>query len=259
MIEVYTLVSETFEEIREIYIYLPPGYEEDEEKTYPVFYMQDGQNIFSGYGEGPGKWDMDLVADELIEEERIKELIIVGISNSNWRDEEYTPTFDEGEESGGYADLYLDFLLQEVKEYIDNNYRVRPFREDTAIGGSSLGGLLALYAGITCPEYFGKIAAISPSIWWDNQVIMDMAEEWDVDPQDMKIWLDMGRYENDEDDEDEADPLEQADMLCEILKSKGFKRGRNLRYFTDYKGTHDEYSWGKRIGKVMSFLFGKEN
>lgn len=255
MIEVYDFYSEYLEEERTIYIYLPPGYEEDEEKTYPVLYMQDGQNIFSDYGEGSMNWRLDETAEELIEEGKIEELIIVGISNSAWRDDEYTPTVDENEGTGGYADIYLQFLIDEVKSHIDSNYRVRPFREDTCVGGSSLGGLLSLYAAISHPEIFGKIAAISPSIWWDNRVILDMAEEWDVEPADMKIWLDMGIYEGDEEDEDEVDPLEESDILCEILKAKGFKRGKNLRYFTDYDGSHDEFSWGKRAGRILLFLF----
>ena len=256
MIEVYSFKSEYIDYERDIYIYLPPGYDEDEDKTYPVFYMQDGQNIFSEYAESGMSWNMDITATELIEEGSIEEIIIVGISNSHWRDDEYTPTPDENEGTGGYGDLYLDFLINEVKEYIDDNYRVNPFREDTAIGGSSLGGLLALYAAMSYPEIFGKIAALSPSIWWDERIILDMAEEWDVEPENMKIWLDMGLFEADEEEEEEDDPLEDADTLCEIFKSKGFKRGHNLRYFRDYKGSHNEYFWGKRSKKVLLFLFG---
>jgi len=254
MIEVYTFESEYLSNERDIYIFLPPSYGESEE-NYPVFYMQDGQNIFSEYGEGPWRWNMDETALELIEKDLIEEIIIVGIANTEWRDEEYTPSVDENEGSGGYGDLYLSFLIDEVKSYIDDTFRVRPFREDTAIGGSSLGGLLSLYAAMEHPEYFGKIAAMSPSIWWDYQIILTMAEEWEVDPEDMKIWLDMGVHEKDE--EDEIDPVEESDILCEILKSKGFKRGKNLRYYKDYRGEHNEFFWGKRMGKVLKFLFGK--
>lgn len=257
MIVTNTFYSENLENERNMYIYLPPSYEDNEDDTYPVMYMQDGQNIFSEYAEGGRCWDMDLTADELIENGEMEEIIIVGVSNTEWRDEEYTPTEDENEQSGGYGDLYLKFLIEEVKDYMDNNFRVRPFREDTCIGGSSLGGLLSLYAAITYPEYFGKIAVISPSIWWDNQLILGMAQEWDIDPADMKIWLDMGMYEISEEEleDGETDPMVEADMLCEILKSKGFKRGKNLRYFTDYWGSHDESSWGHRIGRVFKFLF----
>jgi len=261
MIETRTFYSEYLGEERNIYIFLPAGYGEDPDKTYPVLYMQDGQNIFSHYGENATKikWNLDKTAGKLIKKGFIEEIIIVGIANSEWRDDEYTPTQDDSEGSGGYADIYLKFLIEEVKDYIDENFAVRPFREDTAIGGSSLGGLLALYAAIVYPQYFGKVAAISPSIWWDDNIILDMAEEWDVETEDMQIWLDMGLYEIDEEEMEagEPHPFEGSRELCEILKDKGFILGQNFHYYEDYWGAHDEISWGRRMKKVLGFLFGQ--
>jgi len=344
MVKVETIYSEELGNEREIYIFLPPSYDADAERTYPVLYMQDGQNIFSSAGESAMmKWDVDTTALSLIEEGIIEEIIIVGISNSEWRDYEYTPTFDATDGSGGHADPYLTFLVEEVKEYIDENYRVRPFRHDTALAGSSLGGLLALYAAMEYPDFFGKIAAISPSLWWDDEIILEMARDWEIDPAGMKIWIDMGYNEDEEDDgesgngideieddddddddncdgcgeeaapglsgddddvddgsgeddegedsgtpvpeadeddeddddeggetmaaaqetdddgEDEPDPVEESRALVSILEEKGFVRGKNLQYFEDPWGSHNEISWGGRMGMVLTFLFGKED
>ncbi len=319
MIHVETLYSEHLESDRKIYIMTPPSYDEDIDRTYPVLYMQDGQNIFSEYREGPLCWDVDTTAQSMMAEDKIEEIILVGIANSEWRDDEYTPTVDDKEGTGGYADLYLHFLIEEVKAHIDKNYRVRPFREDTGIVGSSLGGLLSLYAAMAYPDYFGKIGVISPSLWWDNEIILQMAKEWDMNPDEMKIWIDMGMREEEEEDsseeqddesesddkaeedkeeedlsalgyevdgeedveevseedveedekeddpsddseedEDDADPLQEARELCAILQDKGFVTGKNLLYFEDYWGYHDEISWGNRFGMVLSFLYGTE-
>lgn len=332
MIHIETLFSEHLDNERKIFIMTPPSYDEDPERTYPVLYMQDGQNIFSEHREGPLCWDVDTTAQSMMAEGKIEEIIVVGIANSEWRDDEYTPTADDKEGTGGYADLYLLFLIDEVKAHIDSNYRVRPFREDTGIVGSSLGGLLSLYAAIKYPDFFGRIGVISPSLWWDNEIILQMAKEWDMNPDEMKIWIDMGMREEDEEDEeeeteesieepddesesdkleeadkeedgeedlsalgyevdgeedaeedpeddpeddideeeedssvdaeedeDDADPLQEARELCAILEEKGFVSGKNLLYFEDYWGYHDEISWGNRFGMVLSFLYGTED
>lgn len=330
MVHVETIYSDHLKDERRIYIMTPPGYDDDPERTYPVLYMQDGQNIFSEHREGPLCWDVDTTAQSMMADGKIEEIIVVGIANSEWRDDEYTPTVDDKEGTGGYADLYLHFLIEEVKGFIDSNYRVRPFREDTGIVGSSLGGLLSLYAAITYPDFFGKIGVISPSLWWDNEIILQMAKEWNMNPEEMKIWIDMGMREADEEEEeeeeeeestaeqeedeeedddedkaeseedlsalgyevdgeesaedaeedpeedaeeddsdddqaedaeedtDDADPLQEARELIAILQDKGFVSGKNLLYFEDYWGYHDEISWGNRFGMVLSFLYGTE-
>jgi predicted alpha/beta superfamily hydrolase len=326
MVHTETIHSEYLDGERELYIFLPPGYDENPDSSYPVLYMQDGQNIFSAQGEGAMRWNVDETAMQLIEEGTIEEIIIVGISNSEWRDDEYTPTFDEKEGTGGYADNYMHFLIDELKAHIDSTYRVRPFREDTAIAGSSLGGLLSLYASMKYPEFFGKIAAFSPSLWWDHHAIMDLAKSWELNP-DIRLWLDMGFNEGDDEDEDESspdetaeeaddeeddedeegdeasgdsddaiddddedhddddddddeeeddgdeadsddvdddededaeedvDPIEESRAFCAILREKGFKDGHNLQYFEDPWGSHDEISWGNRIGMALEYLF----
>ncbi len=293
-----TIESAFFNEPRDIYIYLPPGYEENEDRHYPCLYMQDGQNLFSTQGDSPyGKWDVDITADNLIEEGKIDELIVVGVSNSQWRDDEYTPTFDRSEKSGGMADVYLQFLTQEVIPFINENYRVIADRDATAICGSSLGGLLSLYAIMASPDVFASAAVMSPSIWWDNKVILDMVNSNEYDTDSLKIWLDMGYYEQGDEDEDEGeeeaedngggsgdsdedgeeaeegsdeteedsgeeneedDPLENARVLCDLLREKGFKDGENFVYYEDPWGLHNEDSWAGRMEMILQFLFPGE-
>lgn len=251
---------------RDIFIYLPPGYDEEEE-YYPVLYMQDGQNIFSTQGDAPyGKWDVDITADQLIDEGKMEKIIIVGVSNSEWRDYEYTPTVDDDEESGGYAGLYLRFMTENLLPAIQANFRVRTDSPNVAICGSSLGGLLSLYAAVKASNVFGTLVAMSPSIWWDNGVILDILENWQPENPAMRIWLDMGYCESgtcenptDSDVPDDANEnINDSRRVHEILLEKGFQDNENLFYFEDPWGRHQEETWGGRMQLIFQFLFPRE-
>lgn len=252
----HEIESEILQSTREIRVYLPDGWTEGDEPL-PVLYMQDGQHLFAGGCDGPC-WGVDESVDELFDSGLVDPPLIVGIVNSEWRDDEYTPSFDAEEGAGGEADRYLDFLLEEVKPLVDATYPVKPFREDTAIGGSSLGGLLALYGVLSRPELFGMAAIFSPSIWWDERRILELAEAWDGDPDEHRLWVDMGWLEQDEEEAEagEPHPVEETDALVEILADKGFEEGQNLLYHVDPEGAHDEDSWGKRFADALLFLFG---
>lgn len=256
-IETHVISSEHLNDDREIYVYLPDGWEEAEEGL-PVLYMQDGQRLFSeGICEGPC-WEVDASVEALYEAGLIDCPLIVGVANGEWRDDEYTPSYDGDEEAGGEADRYLAFLLDEVKPFIDARYPVRPQREHTAIGGSSLGGLLAIYAAMEHPELFGMVAAFSPSLWWDEHLLLEMAEDWDLEPGQLRIWIDMGWLEQDEEEAEAglAHPVEETDRLHEILLEKGLEPGIDLAYEVDPEGSHDEASWGRRFADALIFLYG---
>jgi predicted alpha/beta superfamily hydrolase len=251
-IESFAINSTILEDERQVYVYLPPEVEETEE--LPVIYMQDGQNVFSPHPEG---WGLNETATELISHGAILPLIIVGIANSPWRDDEYTPSFDVYEGCGGFADHYLSFLTDEVFPLVEENYPVSSTREGRAIGGSSLGGLLALYAVISRPEIFSRAAILSPSLWWNERDVFDEIEQWQASPSDFRLWFDMGYWEYDEEDEadEEPHPIEDTDFLCQLLEDKGFTQGLDFQYITDEEGGHDEESWGKRMEAVLPFLF----
>jgi len=202
---------------RNVHVYLPPGYDQEPDRHYPVLYMQDGQNIFSTEQAAFVSWDVDITADRLIGSGLIEPIIIVGVANTMWRDDEYTPTFDRSEGSGGGADLYLDYLTEEIIPLIEGNYRTLPDRADRAVCGSSLGGLLALYAAMRHTETFGQVAAISPSLWWDRKVIFDLASQWDMEEMDTRIWIDMGYHEEDEEDQEDSENGAQDDEASDDL------------------------------------------
>ncbi len=252
-----TIKSEQLGEERELFIYLPPGYDENNvERLYPCLYMHDGQNIFAQAGDSEfGKWEVDITADDLIEKGEIIPLIIVGISNSPDRDYEYTPTYDQEEETGGFADTYLNFLTQELMPTINETYNVSPYPTDTAICGSSLGGLLSLYAIMRHEDLFKKAAILSPSIWWDNKVILDAVSLWEPDCTELKLWVDMGWFEEEELTDEPGHPIDDSRELTELLESRGFTVGENLVYYEDPEGAHNEFSWAKRMQMILYYLF----
>src|SRR5262249_36659149 len=155
---------------RDIIVYVPAEYDPASGRRYPVLYLQDGQNLFdpaTAYVRD-SDWRVDQTADKLIDEQVIEPLIIVGIYNTGERRiDEYTPTADASL-GGGSAGLYGRMLVEEIKPFIEANYSTLTDPSNTAIGGSSLGGLVSLYLGFAYPDVFGKVAALSPSVWWNN-------------------------------------------------------------------------------------------
>lgn len=215
--------------------------------------MQDGQNLFDPSASFAGvAWGADETAQELILENKIQPLIIIGIHNTANRMDEYTPVPARGR--GGRADEYGRWIIEELKSFVDANYRTLPQREFTGVGGSSLGGLFALHMGFTRPDIFGRVAAMSPSTWWANGFILREASELNARLP-LRIWLDMGRREG-------RHFLNQTRTLQDILRSKGWMKNRkaalaDFRYLEAARARHDEFSWGARFDKVLKFLYPK--
>lgn len=237
----------------DVLVYLPPGYGEGKAR-YPVFYMGDGQNVFDGMTSYiPNKeWRMDESAQAMIEAGLIEPVIIVAISNAGMeRANEYLPTKAtfRGTEMGGQADLFVKMLVEEIKPMIDGQYRTKVGPSDTAIGGSSFGGIMALHASLSRPDVFGKAAVISPSVWWNDKVMLKRVEELNAKPK-LKMWLDIGT------DEGEGS-LADCTTLNEALIRKGWKTGSDLAYFVDKGAGHNEDAWARRGPMVLQFLFGR--
>ncbi|MGZ8851484.1 MAG: alpha/beta hydrolase, partial [Thermoanaerobaculia bacterium] len=175
---------------RSLAIYLPPGYDERADRRYPVLYMQDGQNLFDpalAFGGIP--WRIGEAADQAIGNRDADPMIIVGIDNMGTaRIDEYTPTGDESKGGGGRADHYCRMLVEEIKPVIDAGFRTLPDAEHTAIGGSSLGGLLSLYLALRRPDIFRRAAVMSPSLWWDRRMILREVEHLGEGDR-PRIWL----------------------------------------------------------------------
>jgi predicted alpha/beta superfamily hydrolase len=158
---------------RDIVVYIPPGYDSSA-ASCPVLYLQDGQNLFDPHTAYGGQdWRADVTADDLILRGAIEPLIVVGIYNTGVRRiSEYTPTKDPRRRKGGKGDRYAKMMAQELKPFIDREYHTRRSAGHSGVGGSSLGALVSLEAGLLYPRVFGRLAVLSPSVWWDNRSIL---------------------------------------------------------------------------------------
>lgn len=237
---------------RTIRVWLPPGYDvTDSARRYPVLYLQDGQNCFdratSAFG---NEWQLDETATRLIEEKKIEPIIMVGIDNVGMgRINEYTPVsaVEEGALVGGDAAKYAQFVLDEVKPFIDRTYRTKPDRESTAVGGSSLGGLVSLEIGRTRADKVGRIACVSTSLWWGDEWMLkqDLSALKTV-----KVWSDMGTNER-SDPAQTAANLRQARELAERLKTLGVDH----EHYEAPGATHNEQAWAARADRILVYLF----
>lgn len=234
---------------RRISVYLPVAYMAEPARRFPVFYLHDGQNLFddrTSYVPGH-PWRAHTTADRLAAAGEIEPLILVGVDNTGLRRmAEYTPTRDF-KHGGGEGRDYARLLIEELKPLIDNSYRTRLDPANTAVGGSSLGGLISLFLGIEYPSVFGKIAVMSPSVWWNNRSILSFVEAPFARPE-LRIWLDMGLNEG-------AKHLRDTDQLFRLLKRRGWREHIDLAYQRVPGGVHSEDAWADRFDDVLRFLF----
>jgi len=238
-------------EQRDLIVYVPPGYEREPERKYPVLYLHDGQNLFDGRTSFiPGRtWAMREQADEAIKAGEVEPLVIVGIYNTGDRRlAEYTHERN-WQMGGGEADEYGLMLTRELMPWIASQYRVRTEREQTGVGGSSLGGLVSLFLGLRHPEVFGALALLSPSVWWNHKSILGYLNErapqiWERP----RTWLDVG-------DREGQRTLKDTETLNQRLKANGWRAGETLHFERVYGGTHDEASWARRVRPMLRFLF----
>ncbi len=234
---------------RDLIVYLPPGYDGQAQRHFPVLYLHDGQNLFDGATSFiPGMdWHVGQTADQWILDGRVEPLIVVGIYNAGkQRLREYTPT-RVPRLGGGSANRYAKFLLEEVRPFLQGQYRVLEGAENTGIGGSSLGGLVSLYLGLRKPRIFGKIAALSPSVWWNERFILRFAAAAPVRPL-PRIWLDIGTREG-------PRIVDDVERLRDVLTGKGWQLERNLHYQRVEGAEHNEAAWAQRVGPFLQFLF----
>ena len=241
---------------RDIIVYLPPGYKEQAKRRYPVFYMHDGQNLFDGATSfiNGQEWRADETAQSLIEAQQIKPVIIVGIYNAGKeRINEYTPEQDLKYKAGGQADLYGRMLVEELKPFIDQNYRTLKTAKDTGLGGSSLGGIVSLYVGLKYRNVFNRLAVISPSVWFADKQILRFVESQPYSPK-VRIWLDIGTKESSK-PEEASNAVSDTRLLKDALTKKGWKLEQQLRYVEDAGAEHNERAWASRLSSILQFLF----
>lgn len=227
---------------RTLIVWTPPEYEKSG-KRYPVLYMHDGQNIIDPKTSFMGiDWQIDETADSLIRQGKIEEIIVVGIYNTGDRMFEYADT-----EKGR---AYMEFLVDEVKPFIDKNYRTKSERENTTIMGSSMGGLISFYLVWRFSDVFSKAACLSTTIHWGYGAMFKEIENYNGPKKNIKIYFDSSGAGS----EGEMAPYYQK--INELMVSKGFEMGKDLNYYYDEKGDHSEPTWAKRAWRPLEFLFG---
>ncbi len=227
---------------RELAVYLPPSYEQSD-RRYPVLYLQDGQNLFDPARSFAGSWRVDLAMDHAAT--RGFEGIAVGVSNAgDARLSEYSP-FDDPDGAPGRATEYVVYLAETIKPAVDARFRTLPGRETTGVGGSSMGGLLSLFAFFARPDVFGIMASMSPSLWYAERAIFGLLEELPHQPG--RLYLDVGKLEG-------AETLEDARRLRALLHAKGYVPGEQLKYVEDRAGRHEEAAWSRRFRSALPFL-----
>ena len=236
---------------RDLIVYLPPGYAESGER-YPVLYLQDGQNLFDPATAFAGQdWQADITADSMVARGEITPPIIVGIYNTGVRRmSEYAPTRDRRHRKGGKASRYAEMLAREIKPFVDHEYRTLKPAKHTAVGGSSLGALVTLVAGLQYPRVFGGLAVISPSVWWDHRAILRFINEY-AQAARPRMWVDVGMAEGSQ----PQDIVEDTRALRAALLDKGWREGDTLSYHEIAGADHSERAWAARFGAVLAYLF----
>jgi len=234
---------------RDVSIYLPEAYRAQPRRRFPVFYLHDGQNLFDGRTSYVVNrtWRAHQAADALTRDGLIEPVILVGIANTGVRRmAEYTPTKDQ-RLGGGEGGRYGRLLVEDLKPLIDRKFRTLTDPANTAMGGSSLGGLITLALGLEYPDVFGKLAVMSPSVWWDKRSLLELVNALRSKPA-LKIWLDMGTAEG-------LRHLRDTDLLHRRLILRGWKDNVDLKYVRVPGAVHDEEAWASRFDQVLRFLF----
>ncbi len=243
---------------RDVFVLLPRGYDQvlKADQRYPVLYMHDGQNLFDPSTAFLGReWHVDETVDQLVARGWMPPVIVVGICNTPERVGDYTPDADPQESrgdgkpqgKGGQGARYVDWLANELKPFIDAHYRTQRGPEATAVMGSSLGGIISLAAAERHPASFGRVAAVSPSLWWNGGSVI---ERWKARPPALqRLWIDMGDQER----------AGLCDELRRFEKAVQPAYGPSMHAEVIPGGRHDEPSWSARLPRILKFLFAERD
>jgi len=237
----FTIEAPQLKTTKKIWVYLPKNYTSST-KNYPVIYMHDSQNLFDAITSYVGEWNIDETLDGLD-----AQVIIIGIEHGGEkRIEELTP-FKNDNYGGGKADDYLEFIVKTLKPKVDSTYRTKTNAKNTAIMGSSLGGLVSFYAVLKYPDVFGKAGCFSPSFWFNRKEMNDlMAQTNDFNA---KVFFLCGDNEGDDDVINDINSVENwlntKRCECKKLNKKVIVKG----------GQHNEKLWRESFKKAYLWLF----
>jgi enterochelin esterase-like enzyme len=252
--------SAIFRNTRLLRVWLPPGYHElqNKDRHYPVFYLNDGQNLFDpATAFGGIDWQVNQTADRLIREGKVPPAIFVGIDNAQKdRLKEYLPYRSfHPPVLRPRGKRYPEFLISEVMPFVQDRYRIARGAENTGLGGSSMGGLISLYTVIDRPGMFGRLLLESPSLFISNRLLLKYSHAFRQWPE--KIFLAIGTREAGHPDRDEQ-VVDDVRELEHILRRAGLGEARLLLRIDD-GATHSEAEWAKRFPDALMFLFGERH
>ena len=231
-------------------VLLPPSYDEQRARHYPVLYAQDGQALWSTSSDPFGIWSLDTVMDQLLEIAVMSELIVVGIDTSEARMDRLGPVRDKTY-GGGRAAEHLEAITSVLKPRIDAELRTRSGRKDTAVIGSSLGGLFSFYAAWRRPDVFGKAICLSSSFWWANRC---MIREANVAPTPRPtIYLDSGAGLHP--DAPSQDGFQHTRSMQRALVRAGYTNGEDLHRLAFPGQSHSTAAWRARVAIPLQLLF----
>lgn len=227
---------------RDVQVYLPPSYESSG-RHYPVIYMHDGQNLFDPAASFAGEWRVDDTFEYLAAEG--VEAIVVGVPHMGVRRiDEYSP-FRDPARGGGLGDAYVDFLVRTLKPEIDRLFRTRHERTHTGIMGSSMGGLISLYAFFREPRVFGFAGVMSPALWFANGAIFEFVashQDWVG-----KVYVDVGTREG-------RPNVRNARLMARLLRRTALHPRLGVMYVEGRGAAHTESAWADRLERAVRFL-----
>ncbi|MDY0779491.1 TIM-barrel domain-containing protein [Tenacibaculum sp. IB213877] len=254
-----SVISETFKipqlnRERRVWVYLPPNYE-TANRSFPVIYMHDGQNIFDKSTSFSGEWEVDETLNKLFRDKNMS-FIVVGIDNGgDKRLDEYSP-WKHSKYGGGEGEAYMEFIVKTLKPYIDTKYKTQTDKNSTAIIGSSMGGLISHYAALKYPNVFGKIGVFSPAFWFAPEVNAFSKEKGNI--QDTKMYFLAGGKEGTNTSRQEiSQTVKDMNSMITILKAQQFP-AKNIQSKVVPEGQHNEELWRTNYEEAILWLFPEE-
>lgn len=244
--------SDYMQTTRRIRICLPCGYSAAADMRYPVLYLHDGQNLFDDKDSYSGQaWQLDRIVAELCQSGRIEPIILVAIDHAGTarlaefahQDRNFDGNFIKAR-----GREYENFIIEELKPQIDRLFLSATSADETGLMGSSMGGLVSLNIALRRSDIFGKVAALSPSCWWDPAALKADLQRYQIELRKLKIWLDIGGYEGRYGDE--------VEEIAERIFDLNGKDKDKVRYYRDPTADHSEVAWRNRVHLPLKFLFG---
>lgn len=233
---------------RRIWVYLPPDYD-DTDNDYKVLYMHDGQNVFDLATSFAGEWEVDETLNDLFAQGD-EGCIVVGIDNGGiHRLDEYSPWYNSQFEAGGEGEEYMQFLVETLKPYIDENYRTLTDREWTGLMGSSMGGFISTFGGIQHSDVFSRIGSFSPSYWFAWNDVVDFIETT-AHPDPMRIYSIAGELEG-------GSMAADAETIDDLYGESGYDEDEHLTVIHD-DGEHSEWYWAREFEAAYLWLWASE-